>query len=197
MREAVRNYPPYVVPCIDMNYAKIGNADDPYLHAIPYLQFPLLQAGRPFTGERGMIPGVKYVSDQDWWMQRCRQAWQYYQAHPDGPYTYGSWDAVPERPETRPTHARWLRQYQPLAEAGTWAYLEITDSNLFTQPLPANAVASAFANREFYLVLANYGPQAAEIVTADAYATTDKPGVPAANQWNLPPRSMKILRRSG
>ena len=196
MREAVRNYPPYVVPCIDMNYAKIGNADDPYLHAIPYLQFPLLQAGRPFTGERGMIPGVKYASDQDWWMQRCRQAWQYYQAHPDGPYTYGSWDAVPEHPETRPTHARWLKQYQPLAEAGTWAYLEITDSNLLTQPLPANAVASAFANREFYLVLANYGSQAAEIVTADAYVTTDNSGVPAAKQWNLPPRSLKILRRS-
>jgi hypothetical protein len=83
-----------------------------------------------------------------------------------------------------------------LAEAGTWAYLEITDSSLFTQPLPANVVASAFANREFYLVLANYGPQAAEIVTADAYVTTDNPGVPAAKQWNIPPRSMKILRRS-
>ena len=46
------------------------------------------------------------------------------------------------------------------------------------------------------VVLANYGPQAAEIVTADAYVTMDDPGVPPARQWNLPPRSMKILRRS-
>jgi hypothetical protein len=192
----VKNYPPYVVPCIDMNYAKIGSADEPYLHAIPYLQFPLLQGGHPFTGERGMIPGVKYVSDQDWWVQRCRQAWQYYQAHPAGPYTYGSWDAVPERPDTRPTHARWLRQYRPLAEDGTWAYLEITDSSLFAQPLPGDVVASVFANREFYLVLANYGLQAAEVVTADAYASLADPGLPAARQWRLPPRALQILRRS-
>ena len=83
-----------------------------------------------------------------------------------------------------------------MAEPGTWAYLEITDSNLFTQPLPANAVASAFANREFYLVLANYGAQAVEITTVDAYVTMDNPAVPSAKQWSLPPRSMKILRRS-
>ncbi len=163
LREAVKNHPPYVVPCIDMTFAKIENADEPYLHAIPYMQFPVLQAGRPFTGERGMIPGVPYASDQDFWVRRCREAWTYYQANPAGPYTYGGWDAVPERPETRPTHARWLRQYLPLVEDGTWAWLEVTDSDLFAGPLPKTMVVSVFANRHLSLVLANYGTDAATV----------------------------------
>ncbi len=196
LREAVKNYPPYVVPCIDMTFAKIENADEPYLHAIPYLQFPILQAGRPFTGERGMIPGVRYASDQDFWVRRCREAWKHYQANPQGPYTYGGWDAVPERPETRPTHARWLKQYLPLVEDGTWAWLEIGDSDLFAGPLPKETVASAFANRELYLVVANYGRKPAEIATADAYVPVDNPTAGEAKQWALAPRSLKILRKS-
>ena len=179
-----------------MTFAKIENADEPYLHAIPYMQFPMLQAGRPFTGERGMIPGVQYASDQDFWVRRCREAWKHYQAHPQGPYTYGGWDAVPERPETRPTHARWLKQYLPLVEDGTWAWLEVGDSDLFAGPLPKETVASAFANRELYLVLANYGRNPTEIATADAYVPVDDPTAAGAKQWTLPPRSLKILRRS-
>jgi hypothetical protein len=194
LREAVKNHPPYVVPCIDMSFAKIENADQPYLHAIPYMQFPILQAGRPFTGERGMIPGVHYAAE-DFWVRRCREAWNHYQANPQGPYTYGGWDAVPERPETRPTHARWLKQYLPMVEDGTWAWLEVGDSDLFGGPLPNETVASAFANRELYLVLANYGRNPAEIATSDAYAAVDSPGAAAAKQWTLPPRSLKILRR--
>ena len=131
LREAVKNHPPYVVPCLDLTFAKIESEDEPYLHALPYMQFPVLQAGRPFTGERAMIPGVAYASDQDFWMRRCREAWKQYQAHPDGPYTYGGWDAVPGRPGTRPAHARWLKQYLPLVEEGTWAWLEVGDSQLF------------------------------------------------------------------
>ena len=134
LREAVKNHSPYVVPCIDMSFAKVESDDEPYLHAIPYMQFPLLQAGRPWTGERAMIPGVNYspasVQD-DLWKRRCQAAWEYHQAHPNGPHVYGGWDAVPPRAETQATHARWLKQYLPLVEEGTWAWLEIGDSSLF------------------------------------------------------------------
>jgi hypothetical protein len=196
LREAVKNHPPYVVPCIDMTFAQIENADEPYLHAIPYLQFPVLQAGRPFTGQRGVIPGVQYASDQDPWVQRCRKAWEHFQAHPDGPYTYGGWDAVPERPATRPTHARWLKQYLPLVEDGTWAWLEIGDSDLFAQPVAKDVVASLFANRELFLVVANYGRNATHLVTTDVYVPVDDPAGSATKEWALPPRSLKILRRA-
>ncbi len=44
----------------------------------------------------------------------------------------------------------------PNVWGGTWAFLEIGDSDLFAKPLPTDCVASAFANRELYVVLANY-----------------------------------------
>ena len=195
LREAVKNHPPYVVPCIDLSFAKIGGEDEAYLHAIPYMQFPVLQAGRPFTGERGMLPGVAYVSQTDFWMRRCRTAWEYHQAHPNGPHVYGTWDAVPPRPETQPRHARWLKQYLPLVEEGTWAWLEIGDSSLFARPLAKGVVASAFANRELHLILANYGQTPAEVETADAYVRTEQPSAAAAKRWKLGPRSLQVLRR--
>ena len=197
MRETVKNHPPYVVPCIDMTFAKVAGDDEPYLHGVPYMQFPLLQAGKPFTGERASVPGVDYPKgEKDFWVQRCRAIWKHYQAHPDGPHTYGIWDHVPGRPQTRSTHARRLRQYLPMVEEGTWAWLEIGESTLFSQPLPKGVVASAFANRELYLVLANYGTEAVQLATSDAYVDTGDPVARPSKQWRLGGRSMVILRRS-
>ena len=196
LRDADKNYPPYVVPCLDMSRAKIENEDELYLQSLPYMQFPLLLAGRPFTGERASIPGIQYQPEEkDFWTQHCREIWKYYQAHPQGPYSYGWWDSVPGRPEAQPTHARWLKQYLPLVEEGTWAWLEISDSSLFRQPLPQNVVASAFANDELYLVLANYGNDSAEIETAEAYSLASGPPE-AKTQWKLGARSLQILKRA-
>lgn len=56
-------------------------------------------------------------------------------------------------------------------------------------------VASAFANRGLYLVLANYGHSPAEIETSEAYSPVVGP--PAAKtQWSLGARSLYILKRS-
>lgn len=192
LRETVKDYPPYVVPCLDMGFTTVETEDEPYLHAIPYMQFPVMMGGRIFTGERGMIPGVKY--NDDFWMQRCRDAWKQYQTDPSKLHTYSAWDAVPGNPETRPTHARWLKRYRPLVEEGTWAWLEIQDSSLFAAPLPKDVVASAFANRELHLVLANYGHAPADIETAAPHRTDDSPSASSSTHWTLAPRSIQILR---
>jgi hypothetical protein len=57
-------------------------------------------------------------------------------------------------------------------------------------------VASAFANQSLYLVLANYGRSPVEIGTAEGYAPVDNPLASPQTLWNLPPRSLQILRRS-
>jgi hypothetical protein len=159
------------------------------------MQFPLLLAGRPFTGERALIPGIQYQPEEkDFWTRHCRTIWKYYQAHPQGPYSYGWWDSVPGRPEAQATHGRWLKQYLPLVEEGTWAWLEITDSSLFRRPLTQDVVASTFANRELYLVLANYGHDSAEIETSDAYYLAADPAA-AGTHWKLGARSLQILKR--
>lgn len=197
LRESVKNHPPYVVPCLDMMFTTIDDDNVPFLHAIPYLQFPLLQAGRPWTGERGWVPGVNYPGgENDPWVKRCRAVAEFLKSHPDGPYTYGGWDSVPGRAETRPTHARWLKHYQKLTEAGTRAWLEIHDSTFFNGPLPENVVASAFANRDFWLVLANYGKTPAEVETTAPYQAIEPHADAPASRWSLPARSLLILKRT-
>jgi hypothetical protein len=54
-------------------------------------------------------------------------------------------------------------------------------------------MASVFANREIWLVLANYGRSAVEIATAARY--TSEPSNAAKNAWQLEGRSLLILKR--
>ena len=191
LREMVKNHAPYVVPCLDMGFTSVETEDEPYLHAIPYMQFPVTMGGRIFTGERGFIPGIKYKDD--FWMQRCRDAWKQFQDDPTKLHTYSAWDAVPGNANTRPNHARWLKRYMPLVEEGTRVWLEIGDSSLFDTPLPTEVVASAYANRELHLVVANYGHSPVEVKTASQYVVSDSDTASAT--WNIPARSLVILRR--
>lgn len=197
LREAAKNHQPYVIPCMHLSQAKIDADDDPFLHTIPYLQFPILPGGLPFTGERGAIPGIEYGEPPTLgWSGFCKKVREYHKAHPNGPHVYSGWDPVPPRPESRATHARWLKQYRPLVEEGTWAFLEIGDSDLFAKPLPEDCVASAFANRDLFVVLANYGQSPQQIETAETYLPTDTPSAAPAKHWQLPKRSLRIIKRS-
>jgi hypothetical protein len=85
----------------------------------------------------------------------------------------------------------------PLVEEGTWAWLEIGESSLFAAPLPKDVVASAFANRNLHLVLANYGRSPAEVATADSYAPSEGPAAAPTKTWKIPARSLLVLRRAG
>ena len=191
-----KNHSPYVIPCFDLAASKLETEDEMYLSTIPYMQFPLLLAGRPFTGERGVIPGVEYLpEEQDYYLRHFRKIWKYYQQHPNGPFAYGPWDSYPPRPNVKETHARWLKQYLPLVEEGTWAYLEISDSELFPRSLPTDVVASVFANLDTYLVLANYGQKEIIVDTMHAYVPATEPSTVPRKAWTLAGRSLDILRR--
>jgi len=76
LREAAKNHAPYVVPCIHGSVAKVEGKSEYFLHSIPYMQFPLLQGGRPLTGERAVIsiPRLPGVKDNGF----CVAAWKYY-----------------------------------------------------------------------------------------------------------------------
>lgn len=197
LREATKNHRPYVVPCLDMSRAQIEREDELYLHALPYMQFPLLMAGRPFTGERAMVPGIQYPPEQKcFWTRHLRAMARHYQEHPQGPHSYGWWDSCPGRPEARPTHARWLKHYRPMVEEGTWAWLEIRGGKLVGQRLPQDVVVSAYANRDLYVVLANYGKQPAQVRLAAKFLdlTASAPAAPQ-EQWTLAPRSLTLLKK--
>ena len=197
MREAVKMNPRYVVPCSDLSQgAKLEREDDLYLHSIPYLQFPLLMAGRPFTGERSVVPGFKYAQDgPDGWTAIAQKVWRYFQSHPDGPYTYGWWDSCPGRSEARATYYRWLRLYRPLVQSGTQAYIELVDSDFFVKPSHAKVVASVFAHRDLYLVLANYSRAGVTVETRDPFFACDQLSSPPSTRWPLKARTLVILKR--
>jgi len=198
-REAQKNHPPYLVPCLDLARLPVVREDDLYLHAIPYLQFPVLLAGRPFTGERMSVPGIKYAPEPAnpamWTRGRhVKKMWEFYQQHPNGPFSYGWWDSAPGRPEARPAYYRWLKLYRAMVEPGTQAFVEVTQSDLFQTPPPEGVVASVFANRNVYLALANYSRQDATVATADVYCSCTNDGAPKGSAWRLEPRTLTVLR---
>lgn len=195
-RQDTKYYPPYIVPCFDSRHHQPESEDAMYLQTIPYMQFPLLLAGRPLTGERGFIPGVEYAPEEKDELRRdYHKIWDYYRAHPNGPFLYGPWESLPPNPNRRLTHAKWLKQYLPLVQEGSWAYIDIGDSSLFKGPLPADVVASVFTNLETYLVLANYSKTEAMIETAQNYRPSGEPTSSPRRDWKLKGRSFIILRQ--
>jgi len=194
-REVVKHHGPYVIPGFDLSRAQPAGEDELYLHTIPYLQFPLLIGGQPVTGERMMQPGLEYQDEAtDFWTRHMRAIYRYAQEHPEGPRSYGWWDSVPGRPDAKERFFHWLRLYRPMVTAGTWAYLEIAESDLFRAALPKGVVASLFANKELWLVLANYGRSTVEVPTRDTYLPENMPGQPGT-LFQVPARSLLILRR--
>lgn len=192
VRLTTKDYPPYLVPCFDFGRLSVPE-DEQYLQTIPYLQFPLRQAGRPYTGEKVTVPGVQY--HQDAFFNRLQKIWKYTQEHPNGPFMYGQWDAFPPRPNRGEVHARWLKQYLPLVQEGTRAYIEVSDSDLFASSLPPDVVATVYANLDIYLVLANYGAQDVSVKTAQPYVIANHDSNEPTNNWTIQARSLKILRR--
>jgi len=196
MREAVKDHSPYVVPCLDMSRAKIEREDELYLSSIPYMQFPLLLAGKPFTGERGTIDGIRYPPPEKcFWTRHTRQIWKFYQEHPEGPYSYGWWDSCPGRPEAYPTYFRWLDLYQPMVEAGTRAYIDMAESDFFNDRLPEGVVASAFANRRLYLVLANFTGKSVRVDTRKPWRSRISSVSAPSRSWEIRPRSLELLEK--
>jgi hypothetical protein len=61
--------------------------------------------------------------------------------------------------------------------------------------LPEKVVASAFANSNLHLVLANYGRETVSVTTNAEYVETDLSNTQSTRTWTLKPRSMKILQR--
>ncbi len=153
----------------------------------------MLLAGRPFTGERGSVPGLEYPPEaKDFWTRHLRTIWRYYQAHPQGPtVTDGGTVAPAVRRPGQPglngsgATARWSRK----APGPTWKFATATGS-----ALPEKVVASAFAHWKLHLVLANYAASAAVVETRRPFRDPQVPAAPTSS-WRVPARTLMILER--
>jgi len=195
LREATKDFSPYVVPCPDMREVKIEKEDDFYLHTIPYLRFPLRVDGRPMTGERCMVSGIKY--DEPWEKEavnaHCHRIHNYYINHPDGPYIYGWWDSSFARPEARRRWFYYFDLYRPMVSEGSWVWIEVQESKLFKGDIPDNLVVTLFVNENTYLVLANYGKSPVSISTT--WSWKDRESEAKGQSWTVPARRLKMLQR--
>ena len=155
LREATKNHTPYVVPCIQGTAAKV-EGDKRSLPALDSLHAIPVAAGRTasdrgagrdshsaFAGSAGerVLPKRRGSTTRP-----IRTA----------PTSTAAGIPIPPNTETRPAHARWLKQYLPLVEDGTWAFLEIADSDLF-------ATTSAERLRGFGLCQSRLAPGPGEL----------------------------------
>ncbi|MFH1006432.1 MAG: hypothetical protein V1800_02865 [Candidatus Latescibacterota bacterium] len=193
LRVCTKDYPPYVVPCPDLSRAEKWNEDDMYLHALPYMHFPLRVDGRPLTGQRARVPGIDY--GDDFWSEHFGRIYDWHQAHPDGPHVYGWWDTCYGRPQARQRWFHYLDLYRPMVTENTRCYLEITQSSLFVDALPETIVASLFVNEKSFLVLANYGKEPATVHTSSVWR--DRESGVSGSEWILPARALKLFERTG
>ena len=103
-------------------------------------------------------------------------------------------------PEHQETSRRGFLKATALATAAAAAFrpaLTIAQqSATAANPLPKEVVASAFANRELYLALANYGRSSAEVQTTEPYVAVADASAGSRTSWTLAGRSLRILRRS-
>lgn len=190
--EKTKDHPPYVIPCVDLRLTPLANEDELYLCSIPFMQFPLRLDGRPFTGERALVPGIECAEKKPTTIL-AREVWEYYQKRPDAYPSFGFWDSCPGRPEGRKRWFYHLSLYLPMVKEGTKVWIDIDKSGLFRRDLAEGVTASLFVNDEVYLVLANYGKSPAEV--ASAWNWLERETGKRGEVWVLPPRKILFLQR--
>ena len=161
------------------------------------MQFPLLLAGRPFTGERAMIPGIKYPPEEKcFWTRHCP----------------GDLEALPATsrrsaqlrlvgfgagPPRGPADARPMAQAIPAAGGrGDLGVAGGQRSESCWRAPPGKIVASVFANHDLYIALANYGTNAVDVSLAGHFTALDGGSDPAANAWTVGPRNLLLLKKN-
>lgn len=148
------DFPPYVVPCPDFRYLK--NDSDRmkvYARSIPFMQFPLRADGRPY--QAGKIIGEKDVKYNEGTLEQYKMMAEYDKAHPNGPYAYSDWSAIPDDVEYRRLWLHYLDLYKPMVEEGNICHMNIRESVVTMVDLPENVYMSMFTGDEIYLCLSN------------------------------------------
>ncbi|MBQ6845524.1 MAG: hypothetical protein IJO61_00190 [Oscillospiraceae bacterium] len=148
-----KSYEQYIVPCQHAEFSDTSNPDYYYAKVIPFMQFPLLKKGRPLLG-RGLCEDIDYVTDSIDHQHKLKIR-DYMEKHPDGPYIYSLWSAIPDDVEEYPRWARYLALYRPMVEENSVAYIELRECDEILSELPKNIYASMFVNEEKYLVVSN------------------------------------------
>jgi len=166
--------------------AKNRKRDQLYLHSIPYMQFPLFVGRASLHGPAGLDPGREVsAAEKDFWTRHCREIWQYYQTHPEGPFSYGWWDSCPGRPDARPTHRPLLKQYRPLVEEGNLGVARSERLAFIAAPCRADVVVG-LRQPELVPGVGQLRSRPASVQTSAQYAALVPQSGPRGDALDLP-----------
>lgn len=187
-----RNHTPYCIPCMDYRYLPNADPDFVFAQYIPFLQFPMLTYGRPVTGERVNIPGFDYeTKNNPQFFEFFKRANKYYKAHPNGPYIFSEWSAIPDNPNLPDKWFYYLELYKPMTEEGTVCHLNIGENTLIQGDIPKDVFVSLFSNEKQYLVVSNLSEKPYEVVLNDTWH--DRIMRSNAQTFTVPPRRILFL----
>lgn len=157
-----KDYPPYVVPCIDLR-RNMNESDDGYFaRTIPYLQFPLLKYGRPVLGNNQNLPGVTYYGGGE--QEFYKKVAEYMKNHSNGPYIYSLWSEIPDDPKEYPNWLKYLKLYLPMVTENSLSYIELSKCLFVKSPIIENVCVSMFVNESIYLVVSNFNNEPYELL---------------------------------
>jgi len=162
-----KDYPTYVVPCLDRHRTTERTQETHFAYTIPFLQFPMLKTGRPILGKNGNVPGIAYYGGDE--QEFYRQVGEYMDKHPNGPYVYSLWSSIPDDPQEHDIWAKYSALYRPMVTENSIAYIELRSCDAILSPLPQEVYASMFVNEETYLVVSNLTDAPYELVLRDKW----------------------------
>jgi len=192
-----KSFLPYVVPCQDKARDNLTPLDEYFASVIPFMQFPLLTTrGRPVTSKRIEQDVPYYGNDNSpfGWIEYefSKRVGDYMKDHPDGPYSYSLWSAVPDNPDEYGIWCHYLDLYRPMVEENSVAYIELRDCADILSPLPEQIYASMFVNEEKYLVVSNMTDASYELRLRDKWI--DRENGMAGSIFTVPSKRILFLR---
>ena len=187
-----KDYPPYVVPCLDKRFRSGVSSDRYFAMTVPFMQFPLLTYGRPLLG-CNIHEDLTYYGreDPDSEYNFNRRVEEYMKDHPNGPYVYSLWSSIPDDTGDYPRWCRYFALYRPMVEPSSVAYIDLIDCADIVSALPDKVFASMFVNEKRYLVVSNLSGADYTLVLSDIW--TDRAAGTEARSFVIPDGGLLFL----
>lgn len=186
-----KDYPTYVVPCLDRHRSDKVDQKTHFAYTIPFLQFPLLKHGRPLLGNNVDLPGVTYYGGDE--QEFFKNVKEYMKTHKNGPFVYSLWSSIPDDPTEFDVWSKYLALYKPMVSENSLAYIDVKSSDFFKEDIAQDVYASVFVNEEIYLVVSNLSQNNYVLKLNDAWV--DRQTNKSAHEFELAPEQMIFLRK--
>lgn len=193
-----KDFGDYIVPCQDKVTLNLENPDYYFASVIPFMQFPLLTSscGRPFLGKRKDADCPMYGREDPKYNREylfdCKVD-NYMKEHPNGPFVYSLWSAVPDDTTEFDRWSKYLALYSPMVEDDSVVYMELRECDEILSSIPDKVIASMFVNEEKYLVVSNLDDQDYTVTLRDAWC--DRVSGNVAREFVVKPGKILFLKK--